>query len=180
MLEARLADPDDQKIIDVMKEAQQRGYATKPAFKQITEKAERKIAEPRSLRTVRSAGGGPVSERQVTSTKSLLFASRLDSPLARSPTPLAGLLDGVLRSSGAACSTHSDENDSGHVLWATRTGIDADILPLTIRASDRNPKASPSSSPTTVRDRASQPTWPAPRKAGRRVRTAALLSQVAR
>jgi hypothetical protein len=129
-----LAEPDDDKIVSAKSDATARGYATEPAFKRLIEEAESKIAERAGYKRFEQ----PVlaSRQPQTSSTSLLFAPQLKrTPRSAAPTGPPTVFFAQARGILYAL----DEYD-GHDLWATRTGIDADILPLVIRASDLYPE----------------------------------------
>ena len=128
----RLIDPDDALIVGVRKELDERGFAADAVFLQLIDQADRKLAD----RVTYSRLDPPVpsTRDKQTGRAGLLFAPRLDTPR----TPLPTLKGTVFFAQFAGILYALDEGD-GHVLWAARTGIDSDTLPLTIPATDLHP-----------------------------------------
>jgi hypothetical protein len=132
----RLAEPDDTQIVSVKKDAEEHGLAADPRLTQLIDDAERKIADLVIYRRL-DEPIMPVHVRSTGST-SLLFAPRLDSGPrhasagAGTGTVFFALVRGVLYA--------LDDDADGRVLWAARTGIDCDVLPLMIPASDLHPE----------------------------------------
>lgn len=131
----RLAEPDDTILLAAKKEADELGYAADASFWQLVDEADRKIAD-RVTYTRLADPVAPVREKSVART-GLLFAPRLDR-IPQRPVPVSGpttvffaLARGILYA--------LDESD-GHVLWAARTGIDSNVLPLLIPGSDLHPE----------------------------------------
>ncbi len=132
---ASLAEPDDDKIFAARKNADERGFNADPAILKLINDAERKILDLVGYKPIEPPVP-PTRDRRAATT-GLLFAPRLDTPVAGVPLPAGpatvffALVHGVLYA--------HDEND-GHVLWAMRTGIDSDTLPLTIPGSELYPE----------------------------------------
>ncbi len=130
-----VAEADDNAIALARKAIKEAGYENDSAFSKLLQEAETKIAELATY-TRFEPPIEAIQQPRPTST-SLLFAPRLDSPANRMPlgpgpaTVFFALARGVLYA--------LDESD-GHVLWAMRVGIDGDLLPLMVPASDLHPE----------------------------------------
>ena len=130
-----LADADDNQIVAVRQKLDDRGFATDPAFVQLLDAAERRIADRVEYKRL----DPPIASRRdrTIGSTGILFAPRLDTPSVRQAPPAGpttvffALARGVLYA--------LDESD-GHVLWAARIGIDSDIPPLYIPGTDLNPE----------------------------------------
>ena len=113
--------------------AKSRGLDRDPAFIAILAQAERKVQE-KAVYTKEPQQIPPVAVPDDGLT-SLLFAPRFDRNERRAlpglNTVFYCLARGVLYA--------LDEPD-GRVLWAARTGLDTDIMPIRVRASDQNPE----------------------------------------
>ena len=158
-------EPDDPNIVDARNKAKEVGLENDPAVSAMLQEAEKKIQGRWVYRRL-DEPLAPIKLRESGMT-GLLFAGRLDpegNRPARVPGPASvffALARGVLYA--------LDEND-GHVLWATRVGIDSDSLPTRIPADDLNPEEmvlvtvndGNRSSLTARRARTGEPVWHQP------------------
>ena len=124
--------PDDEKIWAAKKYAAEHGLDKDESFLARIVKAEREIESKAFFRRIDPPiQAVPFPDDGLTS---LLFAPRLDKGDKRGVqapwTVFYAVARGVLYA--------LDEAD-GHVLWATRTGLDSDVMPVRVPGGDRHP-----------------------------------------
>lgn len=137
---ARLAELDqfaghgnDEDIAAFEREARRRGLDKDPLVVAKVEDMHRRIeAKAGYAREPNPIQPTPMPDDGLTS---LLFAPRFDQALPRqitwAPTVFFCQARGVL---------YALDEDGGRVRWAARTGLDTDIMPVRVPASDRNPE----------------------------------------
>ena len=128
-------DPSEENIQAVQETFRQYGLENDPEVTDII-KSVQKILEQQVKYEPYKEPVPPVPARDDMPT-GLLFAPRLDG--GRSAPAGAGGQGAVYFAVARGVLYALDEGD-GHVLWATRVGIDCDTLPLRVPASDRNPE----------------------------------------
>jgi outer membrane protein assembly factor BamB len=132
-LEKAIGDGSDENVNKADELAKVLGMAKDPGYQRLKEEKERQI----QARATYTREPQPVPPTAVPDDglTSLLFAPRFDRgdrrPIAGVPSVFFCLARGVLYS--------LDEAD-GRVLWAARTGLDTDIMPVRVPASDQNPE----------------------------------------
>ncbi|MCE9534641.1 MAG: hypothetical protein K8T89_26500, partial [Planctomycetes bacterium] len=133
----KLIDADDSAILAARSALETHGYSNDSAFTQLIDQAQSRLVglavykrlDPPIAPTPGRGQGGT----------SMLFAPRLDpSAKSQAPSPPPGpatmffaLARGIL---------YALDTVDGHVRWATRVGVDGDILPLHIPATDLHPE----------------------------------------
>ena len=131
----RLTNADDDMIEKVRLELIEKKFDGDPAFQKLLQDADKKIQDLVEYRKF-SPPIKPnlnIRERPVTS---MLFAPRLDNFNGRPrnggglPNVYFAIVRGVL---------YAMDEDDGHILWATRVGIDSEQLPFQIPASELHP-----------------------------------------
>ena len=128
-----LADGSDDNVALAEKYAKEQGLDKHPQFKALLEAKEQET----QAKAVYSREPNPILPTNVPDDglTSLLFAPRFDRGerrvIAGTTTVFFCLARGVLYA--------LDEAD-GRVLWATRTGLDTDIMPVRVQASALNPE----------------------------------------
>lgn len=124
---------DEERIQRARQLALELGLANDPGFRERFDKRERAVqAKATYFKEARPVAPTEVPDDGLTS---LLFAPRFDRgerrPLAGPGTVFFCLARGVLYA--------LDEPD-GRVLWAARTGLDSDVMPVRVPASDQHPE----------------------------------------
>ena len=125
------AGPDALERFD--QEAMRLGLSKHPAV--VARRAEREQQIQSKAVYTREPNPMPPSAVPDDGLTSLLFAPRFDNALPRQLSGPAGVFfcqaRGVLYALG---------EENGRVLWAARTGLDTDIMPVRVPASDQNPE----------------------------------------
>jgi outer membrane protein assembly factor BamB len=130
-IEQKMAGGSDEDMELARKLAVARGLVNDPGFRDRFEKRERAVQE----KAVYVKGKDPIRPVPVPDDglTSLLFAPRFDKaetrPLTGPPTVFFCLARGVL---------YALDEAGGNVLWAARTGLDTDVMPVRVPVSDQH------------------------------------------